>query len=92
MKAIFLLAVLVSFSVAQAEDYMHIRCGDDGYMVCHIPPGNPDNKHLISVGSVNALETHVLKHGDTPGKCENTTYEELRDKCGICDTDVDDCP
>ncbi|WP_452222616.1 hypothetical protein [Lacinutrix chionoecetis] len=30
--------------------------------ICHIPPGNPDNMHLITI-SVNALQTH-LNHGD----------------------------
>jgi len=30
--------------------------------ICHIPPGNPGNAHVITV-SVNALEAH-LQHGD----------------------------
>ena len=30
--------------------------------ICHIPPGNPDNCHEISV-SMNALQAH-LDHGD----------------------------
>jgi len=45
-------------------------------LVCHIPPGNPDNAHTISI-SKNALQTH-LDHGDTLGKCDK--YEDLRDK------------
>ncbi|HTG37065.1 MAG TPA: hypothetical protein VLB76_29465 [Thermoanaerobaculia bacterium] len=35
--------------------------------VCHIPPGNPDNAHVINV-SVNAVPAH-LAHGDTLGEC-----------------------
>jgi hypothetical protein len=35
--------------------------------VCHMPPGNPDNAHTISVGAP-ALEAH-LGHGDTEGEC-----------------------
>ena len=39
---------------------------DDQYeekvLICHIPPGNPDNAHIISV-SVNAVPAHVA-HGD----------------------------
>ncbi len=31
--------------------------------VCHIPPGNPDNAHLISV-SESAVPAHVANHGD----------------------------
>lgn len=36
--------------------------------VCHIPPGNPDNAHTITI-SIDALETH-LDHGDSIGACE----------------------
>ena len=39
---------------------------DDQYeekvLICHIPPGNPDKAHIISV-SVNAVPAHVA-HGD----------------------------
>ena len=42
--------------------------GDGIVTICHIPPGNPDNAHTISV-SVNALPAH-LAHGDSCGPCE----------------------
>jgi hypothetical protein len=44
--------------------------GDDNdkVKICHIPPGNPDNAHTISV-SENAVDAH-LEHGDTLGKCK----------------------
>ena len=35
--------------------------------ICHIPPGNPDNAHVINV-SVRAIPAH-LAHGDTLGEC-----------------------
>jgi hypothetical protein len=35
--------------------------------VCHIPPGNPANAHIINV-SVNAVPAH-LAHGDTLYTC-----------------------
>lgn len=35
--------------------------------ICHIPPGNPDNAHAITV-SINAMEAH-LAHGDSIGDC-----------------------
>lgn len=37
-------------------------------LVCHVPPGNPDNEHTIEI-SEDALEAH-LGHGDTEGECE----------------------
>ena len=49
--------------------------------VCHIPPGDPDNFHTITV-SENALPAH-LSHGDLAGSCG--------DFCGwLCD-DGDAC-
>jgi hypothetical protein len=38
--------------------------------VCHIPPGNPDNAHTITI-SENALGAH-LEHGDHVGACDTT--------------------
>ncbi|WP_426733580.1 hypothetical protein [Myxococcus faecalis] len=37
--------------------------------LCHIPPGNPDNAHSITVG-LAAVKAHV-KHGDTLGACDS---------------------
>jgi hypothetical protein len=37
-------------------------------LVCHIPPGNPDNAHDICVGA-SAVEPHQTQHGDTLGAC-----------------------
>jgi hypothetical protein len=36
--------------------------------ICHIPPGNPDNAHEITV-SISAVPAH-LAHGDDIGACE----------------------
>jgi hypothetical protein len=36
-------------------------------VVCHVPPGNPENPHTIEVGE-SALPDH-LAHGDTEGEC-----------------------
>jgi len=38
--------------------------------VCHIPPGNPENAHTITI-SENAVSTH-LDHGDHIGACNST--------------------
>lgn len=53
--------------------------------VCHIPPGNPDNFHTISV-SEKAVDAH-LAHGDLIGGCfENC--EALCDDGNACTQDV----
>ena len=40
---------------------------DGNVSVCHVPPGNPENKHTITVAS-NAVQAH-LAHGDSEGGC-----------------------
>jgi len=42
--------------------------------VCHIPPGNPDNVHTISI-SENAVAVH-MDHGDSLGRCEPQQTDE----------------
>ena len=37
--------------------------------ICHIPPGNPENAHTITI-SESALQAH-LSHGDYLGECVN---------------------
>lgn len=49
--------------------------------VCHIPPGNPDNFHTITI-SENALPAH-LAHGDLPGPCD-ANCEALCDDGDAC--------
>jgi hypothetical protein len=66
-------------------------CDDDGtsssLVLCHIPPGNPDNAHTIRVGRA-AVDAH-LAHGDTLGPCFDTTT----DTDGDTISDVNDnCP
>ena len=38
-------------------------------IICHVPPGNPDNSHEIVV-STSSLTAH-LKHGDNKSNCSN---------------------
>lgn len=42
--------------------------GVEKVTICHIPPGNPENAHTITVGAP-AVEAHVMLHGDTIGEC-----------------------
>ena len=52
-------SVLCVFGFAQAE-----------IVVCHAPPGNPENTQTITVGSQSAADAH-LRHGDTLGPCDD---------------------
>ncbi len=46
--------------------------------ICHIPPGNPDNAHTITVGSP-AVRAHEA-HGDfVDDSCESEGFEEFKD-------------
>ncbi len=40
-------------------------------MVCHVPPGNPQNAHTLNIGK-SALKAH-LGHGDYDGPCTTIT-------------------
>jgi len=41
---------------------------EDKVTICHFPPGNPANQHMITVGE-SAVPAH-LSHGDFVGTCE----------------------
>ena len=45
--------------------------GQEKVTICHVPPGNPENAHTITV-AFPALEAHFANHGgDTFGACED---------------------
>ncbi len=54
-----------------------IRCGNNlnKVLVCHIPPGNPDNPQTICI-SPNAVPAHLAQHGDYLGQCEDTSFTD----------------
>jgi hypothetical protein len=61
---------------------------DDGeakVLVCHVPPGNPENPVTIEVGA-SAVPAH-LAHGDTEGACEGDTEEPGDDSEGEDDAE-----
>ena len=53
------------------DDCSDYICGDedDKLLICHVPPGDPDNEHEICI-SPNAIQTH-LTHGDYCGPCNS---------------------
>jgi hypothetical protein len=42
--------------------------GSEKVTICHIPPGNPENAHTITVGE-SAVAAHLENHGDYIGAC-----------------------
>jgi hypothetical protein len=42
-------------------------CPEPKVTICHVPPGNPGNRHTITVGE-SAVSAH-LRHGDSVGPC-----------------------
>ncbi len=46
--------------------------------ICHVPPGNPDNAHTLSI-SVNAMRAH-LAHGDYIDECTENGDDETNDE------------
>ncbi|MCH8878385.1 MAG: FG-GAP repeat protein [Planctomycetes bacterium] len=52
--------------------------GDGLVTICHIPPGNPENAHTITVG-VDAVPAH-LAHGDHCGPCEGDSSLLMGDR------------
>jgi hypothetical protein len=57
----------LTIEIADEEDGAESGDRQEKVTVCHIPPGNPDNAHTITVGEP-ALEAH-LAHGDTEDEC-----------------------
>lgn len=47
--------------------------------ICHYPPGNPGNRHTITVGAA-AVNAHVANHGDTVGACPSEKPGKGKDK------------
>jgi len=80
----------------------HYNCGDPlkqdhKVLVCHVPPGNPDNRHTICIGKP-ALKAHLrlhVAHGDpdvrdTLGACpgDDGAEEPVEDPADPTDDDV----
>jgi len=59
----------VSVDIEQVQGAkVRVRRDRDKLTICHLPPGNPDNAHTLSIGS-SAWPAHEA-HGDIQGSCE----------------------
>jgi hypothetical protein len=58
------LAVTVSQQAAFADPG-----GQPNVTYCHIPPGNPANRHEVTAGEPS-VQAHIRNHGDGIGPCQ----------------------
>ena len=58
-------------------------------LICHIPPGNPDNAHTICVGAA-AVRAHEENHGDPIGECDDGSDDDGTTDDGPTDDGSDD--
>ncbi len=64
-------ALAIAAGSAGGGDCTGFPCGNNGnkVLICHVPPGNPDNAHTICI-SPNAVPDHFANHeGDHCGEC-----------------------
>ena len=54
----------------QMEDGTYVCESPKKVLICHIPPGNPENAHTICVGAP-AVSAHEAHHGDPVGPCDD---------------------
>ena len=64
VRSVLVVAVLATLVGVEAP----AQAQAEKITICHIPPGNPDNAHAITI-SVNALPAHLELHGDKIGDC-----------------------
>jgi hypothetical protein len=57
-------------------------CGNNSIYICHVPPGNPAEKHTLCVGLPGALNGHGITFDGKPGGHGG-------DYPGVCDSDKD---
>jgi len=63
IRAFVLSGMLIAGTVAHAP----VAGANDKITICHIPPGNPENAHTITI-DVSSLPAHEA-HGDYVGGC-----------------------
>ena len=56
-------------TIAKTVGITDATCGNNKVLICHTPPGNPENAHTLCVNA-NSLAAH-LAHGDVCGPCSD---------------------
>ena len=78
MRALVILVAVISMGLLALTPSTNAEDGPK-ITICHIPLGNPDNAHEITI-SINALPAH-LAHGDSVGACEPECTLETDPDC-----------
>jgi hypothetical protein len=67
-KRLFVVVPAVAALLAVHPPAVNADSDNEKVTICHIPPGNPDNRHEITV-SIFAVPAHMMLHGDNVGQC-----------------------
>ncbi len=65
--------------VTEFSDYVEIDYSSKTAVLCHYPPGNPDNAKTLTIGT-KAVRAHVFNHGDTLGECGGNAELDLEER------------
>src|SRR5262245_46096013 len=87
MRTSCTLAIAVVLVAAIPAFQKHALAAEPKVVICHVPPGNPQNRQTITVGA-SAVSAH-LAHGDTLGECASGCQNDNAcDDGNLCTTDV----
>jgi len=65
--------------VTEFSDYVEIDYSSKTTVLCHYPPGNPDNAKTLTIGT-KAVRAHVYNHGDLLGECGRNVELDLEER------------
>jgi len=66
-------AAVQAASASGGDGSVSAQAAEPKVTICHVPPGNPDNAHTITIGAP-AVPAHLANHpGDAIGPCPEPT-------------------
>ena len=65
--------------VTEFGDSVEIDYSSKTTVLCHYPPGNPDNAKTLTIGT-KAVRAHVYNHGDSLGECGGNVELDLEER------------
>lgn len=71
IASLAVVAGLVATTVVTQQTAFADKGGQAKVTSCHIPPGNPDNRHEVTTGEPS-VAAHIRNHGDYIGPCQPT--------------------